>query len=174
MALSRLSPKSISSSPATSSSSLSRIYGHLRQFNVDAPTQTSFAVPTPPESFGDTNLTHSVSPQMETLSGWPDDVMLAIAEISALAHWKSMERIKGTLNYRDLIHWGDDTEQRLRHCHRHPGYTCGPPTNALRNRKAPTTSSDKARNATSKSPPRRTCEKCGPILTTFTTLLTTT
>ncbi|KAJ3995807.1 fungal-specific transcription factor domain-containing protein [Lentinula boryana] len=62
----------------------------------------------------DTNLTHSVSPQMETLTGCPDDVMLAIAEISALAHWKSMERIKGTLNYRDLIHRGDDIEQRLR------------------------------------------------------------
>ncbi|KAJ3739273.1 fungal-specific transcription factor domain-containing protein [Lentinula detonsa] len=75
----------------------------------------------------DTNLTHSVSPQMETLTGCPDDVMLAIAEISALAHWKSMERIKGTLNYRDLIHRGDDIEQRLRQRPETPIFEEDPP-----------------------------------------------
>ncbi|KAJ3748662.1 fungal-specific transcription factor domain-containing protein [Lentinula detonsa] len=75
----------------------------------------------------DTNLTHSVSPQMETLSGCPDDVMLAIAEISALAHWKTMERIKGTLNYRDLIHRGDDIEQRLRQRPETPIFQEDPP-----------------------------------------------
>ncbi|KAJ3791817.1 hypothetical protein GGU11DRAFT_803971 [Lentinula aff. detonsa] len=75
----------------------------------------------------DTNLTHSVSPQMETLSGCPDDVMLAIAEISALAHWKTMERIKGTLNYRDLIHRGDDIEQRLRQRPETPIFEEDPP-----------------------------------------------
>ncbi|KAJ3810977.1 fungal-specific transcription factor domain-containing protein [Lentinula aff. lateritia] len=62
----------------------------------------------------DVNPSHPQALPMETLTGCPDDALLAIAEISALAHWKSMERIKGTLNYRELIHRGDIVEQRLR------------------------------------------------------------
>ncbi|KAE9399793.1 hypothetical protein BT96DRAFT_965533 [Gymnopus androsaceus JB14] len=51
--------------------------------------------------------------QMETLTGCPDDAMLAIAEVSALAHWKTMQRCQSTLNYRELIRRGDEIEQRL-------------------------------------------------------------
>jgi hypothetical protein len=52
--------------------------------------------------------------QMETLSGCPDDAMLAMAEISVLAHWKRIERQKGTLNYRELIRRGDEIERHLK------------------------------------------------------------
>lgn len=62
----------------------------------------------------ESSLTHSVSIQMEALTGCPDNAMLAIAEISVLAHWKTMERLKGTLNYRELVRRGDEIEQRLR------------------------------------------------------------
>ncbi|KAF5337924.1 hypothetical protein D9758_013109 [Tetrapyrgos nigripes] len=53
--------------------------------------------------------------QMDLLTGCPDEAMLAIAEVSALAHWKSAEHRKGTLSCRELIRRGDDIEQRLRH-----------------------------------------------------------
>ncbi|KAK7463447.1 hypothetical protein VKT23_006798 [Stygiomarasmius scandens] len=52
--------------------------------------------------------------QMDLLTGCPDEAMLTIAEVSALAHWKSAEHRKGTLSYRELIRRGDDIEQRLR------------------------------------------------------------
>lgn len=52
--------------------------------------------------------------RMETLSGCPDEVMLAIAEVSALAHWKATELRNGSLSYRELIRRGDALEQRLR------------------------------------------------------------
>ncbi|KIK66589.1 hypothetical protein GYMLUDRAFT_157062 [Collybiopsis luxurians FD-317 M1] len=52
-------------------------------------------------------------PHMEALTGCPDDALLAIAEISTLAHWKSTERRNGTLNYRELVRRGDEVEKRL-------------------------------------------------------------
>ncbi|THV07272.1 hypothetical protein K435DRAFT_848222 [Dendrothele bispora CBS 962.96] len=59
-------------------------------------------------------VSETSSLQMDSLTGCPDEAMLAIAEVSALAHWKSAERRKGTLSYRELIRRGDDIEQRLR------------------------------------------------------------
>jgi len=53
--------------------------------------------------------------RMDLLTGCPDEAMLAIAETSALAHWKATELRNGSLSYRDLIRRGDDIEQRLRH-----------------------------------------------------------
>ncbi|KAJ3834979.1 fungal-specific transcription factor domain-containing protein [Lentinula raphanica] len=73
------------------------------------------------------DLNFSQTTQMEALTGCPDDAMLAIAEISTLGHWKSMERMKGTLNYRDLIHRGDEIEQRLRQRPNTPIFEEDPP-----------------------------------------------
>lgn len=53
--------------------------------------------------------------RMDLLTGCPDEAILAIAETSALAHWKATEQRNGSLSYRDLIRRGDDIEQRLRH-----------------------------------------------------------
>jgi hypothetical protein len=52
--------------------------------------------------------------QMELLTGWPDDALLGISEVSALAHWKAAEQRKGSLSMRELIRRGDEIEQRLR------------------------------------------------------------
>jgi len=49
-----------------------------------------------------------------SLTGCPDAAMLAIAEVSALSHWKVAEQRKGCLSVRELIRRGDDIEQRLR------------------------------------------------------------
>jgi len=55
--------------------------------------------------------------RMEALSGCPDEAMLGIAEVSALAHWKATEQRSGSLSFRDLVRRGDAIEQRLRkHC----------------------------------------------------------
>jgi C6 transcription factor Pro1 len=55
--------------------------------------------------------------QMELLTGWPDDALLGISEVSALAQWKAAEQRKGSLSMRELIRRGDEIEQRLR---KHP------------------------------------------------------
>jgi hypothetical protein len=52
--------------------------------------------------------------RMDSLTGCPDDVMLAIAEVSALAHWKAQEKQNGCLSMRELIRRGDAIEQQLR------------------------------------------------------------
>ena len=52
--------------------------------------------------------------RMDALSGCPDEALLAIAEISALAHWKSTELQSGSLSMRELIRRGDAIEQELR------------------------------------------------------------
>jgi len=52
--------------------------------------------------------------RMDSLTGCPDDVMLGIAEISALAHWKTQEQQNGCLSMRELIRRGDAIEQQLR------------------------------------------------------------
>jgi Fungal specific transcription factor domain len=52
--------------------------------------------------------------RMESLSGCSDDVMLAIAEISALAHWKDTVSSNRSLSVRQLVRRGEEIEQRLR------------------------------------------------------------
>ncbi|KAI0671466.1 fungal-specific transcription factor domain-containing protein [Trametes maxima] len=52
--------------------------------------------------------------RMDALTGCPDEALLAIAEISALAHWKAQELQAGSLSVRELIRRGDVIEKELR------------------------------------------------------------
>jgi C6 transcription factor Pro1 len=52
--------------------------------------------------------------QIEQVTGFSDDVLYAIAQISTLANWKSREFISGRLSVRELIRRGDAIEQSLR------------------------------------------------------------
>ncbi|OBZ72174.1 hypothetical protein A0H81_07617 [Grifola frondosa] len=52
--------------------------------------------------------------RMDALTGCPDEAILAVAEISALAHWKATELHGGSLSVRELIRRGDQIEQQLR------------------------------------------------------------
>nr|GAT54590.1 predicted protein [Mycena chlorophos] len=52
--------------------------------------------------------------RMDTLTGCREEVLLGVAEVSALAHWKAEQKRKGTLSNRELIRRGDEIEQRLR------------------------------------------------------------
>ncbi|KAF8206156.1 fungal-specific transcription factor domain-containing protein [Mycena galopus ATCC 62051] len=52
--------------------------------------------------------------RMDSLTGCPEEVLLGIAEVSELSHWKATEKRKGSLSNRDLIRRGDEIEQRLR------------------------------------------------------------
>jgi len=52
--------------------------------------------------------------RMDLLSGCPDEAMLAIAEVSALAQWKTSQLHNGSLSYPELIHRGTAIEQQLR------------------------------------------------------------
>jgi hypothetical protein len=52
--------------------------------------------------------------RMEGLTGVPDEVLLAMANISGLAAWKSQELRNGSLSVRELVRRGDDIEQHLR------------------------------------------------------------
>jgi len=52
--------------------------------------------------------------RMENFAGLPNNILLGIAEISALSHWKASEISKGSLSYRELVHRGDEIEQLLR------------------------------------------------------------
>ncbi len=52
--------------------------------------------------------------RMDSLTGCPDEALLAIAEISALAHWKASELQSGSLSVRELIRRGDIIEKELR------------------------------------------------------------
>jgi len=54
--------------------------------------------------------------KMDLLTGCPDGAVLAIAEIAALAHWKTTEMRNGCLSIRELIRRGDLIEQELK-CH---------------------------------------------------------
>jgi hypothetical protein len=63
----------------------------------------------------DADVLHSL--RMDLLTGCPDEAMLAIAETTALAHWKASEQRNGSLSFRELIRRGDDIEQRLRRHH---------------------------------------------------------
>jgi hypothetical protein len=60
------------------------------------------------------NLDDSYELRMDSLTGCPDDVILGIAEVSALAHWKAQEQRNGCLSMRELIRRGDAIEQQLR------------------------------------------------------------
>ncbi|KAG5646966.1 hypothetical protein DXG03_001689 [Asterophora parasitica] len=64
---------------------------------------------------GDSDGRHAL--RMDLLTGCPDEAMLALAEITELAHWKATEQRDGTLSFRELIRRGDDIEQRLRQHH---------------------------------------------------------
>lgn len=55
--------------------------------------------------------------RMEILTGCPNEALLGIAEVSALAQWKTSEKRKGTLSVRELVRRGDEIEQRLRQSH---------------------------------------------------------
>ncbi|RDX57055.1 hypothetical protein OH76DRAFT_1394812 [Lentinus brumalis] len=52
--------------------------------------------------------------RMDALSGCPDEALLAIAEVSALANWKNQELQSGSLSVRELIRRGDAIEKELR------------------------------------------------------------
>lgn len=51
--------------------------------------------------------------RMDQLTGCSDGVMLAFAEISALAHWKLQEQRSGTLSIRDLVARGQAIERMM-------------------------------------------------------------
>lgn len=50
---------------------------------------------------------------MESLTGCPDDALLAVAEMTALADWKVMEQRNGSLSFRELVRRGEQIEERL-------------------------------------------------------------
>jgi hypothetical protein len=51
---------------------------------------------------------------MDFQSGCPDEVMIAIGEVSTLAEWKASELRTGSLSVRELIRRGDGIERQLR------------------------------------------------------------
>ncbi|KIY69100.1 hypothetical protein CYLTODRAFT_421025 [Cylindrobasidium torrendii FP15055 ss-10] len=51
---------------------------------------------------------------MDAVIGCPDEALLCLVQVSALAHWKMSEQRKGTLSVRDLLRRADDLEQSLR------------------------------------------------------------
>ena len=50
---------------------------------------------------------------MDILTGCPDEAMMAIAEISSLAHWKAAQLRNGCLSYVELVQRGTAIEQVL-------------------------------------------------------------
>jgi len=60
----------------------------------------------------DREIPHTL--RMDALTGCPDEAMLAIAEVSALAHWKASQLRIGCLSYPELIRRGTVIEQQLR------------------------------------------------------------
>ncbi|KAJ7885888.1 fungal-specific transcription factor domain-containing protein, partial [Mycena olivaceomarginata] len=57
---------------------------------------------------------HSGEIRMDSLTGCSEEVLLGIAEVSELSHWKAAEKRRGSLSIRDLIGRCDEIEQRLR------------------------------------------------------------
>jgi C6 transcription factor Pro1 len=51
---------------------------------------------------------------MESLVGCPNEALLALAEVSALSHWKTQEKCTECLSVRMLAHRGNRIEERLR------------------------------------------------------------
>lgn len=52
--------------------------------------------------------------QMHLMTGCPDEAFLAIAEVSSLSYWMSLEDERGCLSLRELARKGNEIEQRLR------------------------------------------------------------
>jgi hypothetical protein len=50
----------------------------------------------------------------ESFTGFPDEILYAMAQTSELAYWKTQESLKGTLSTRELIRRGDAIEQGIR------------------------------------------------------------
>ncbi|PFH52943.1 hypothetical protein AMATHDRAFT_55813 [Amanita thiersii Skay4041] len=63
-------------------------------------------------SFRNKDSSHKI--QMEAFAGLTNEILLGIAEINALSHWKLLEKNKGSLSYRELVRRGDSIEQLLR------------------------------------------------------------
>ena len=64
-----------------------------------------------------TKATFSTGPLgslFESFTGFPDEILYAIAQTSELAFWKSQESMKGTLSTRELIRRGDAIERVIR------------------------------------------------------------
>ncbi|KAH8100968.1 fungal-specific transcription factor domain-containing protein [Cristinia sonorae] len=62
--------------------------------------------------------------RMDSLTGCPDEALLAIAEIAALAHWKSTEIRNGCLSIRELVRRADLIQRDLKtylDCEKPPG-----------------------------------------------------
>ncbi|KAF7355806.1 Zn(2)-C6 fungal-type domain-containing protein [Mycena venus] len=57
---------------------------------------------------------HNGEIRMDSLTGCSEEVLLGIAEVSELSHWKAAEKRRGSLSIHDLIRRGDEIEQRLR------------------------------------------------------------
>jgi len=55
--------------------------------------------------------------------GCPDEAMLAIGEVSELAHWKVSQLRKNSLSYSELIRRGTAIEQQLRRYQTDPSET---------------------------------------------------
>ena len=70
-----------------------------------------------------------------SLSGCPEEVLLAIVDVSELAHWKAQEMRNGRLSMRALIRRGDSIEQQLRQ-HSDP-QTAFPELNQIQTPKLP-------------------------------------
>ena len=58
--------------------------------------------------------------RMDILTGCPDEAMLAIAEVSALASWKASQLRNNCLSYPELIRRGTKIEQQLRGSQNYP------------------------------------------------------
>lgn len=58
--------------------------------------------------------TNQLGSLFESFTGFPDEILYAIAQTSELAFWKSQESLKGTLSTRELIRRGDAIEQGIR------------------------------------------------------------
>ena len=56
----------------------------------------------------------SYNMRMDELTGCPDSILLAFAEIAALAHWKAREQRNRTLSVRELIIRGAAIERAVR------------------------------------------------------------
>ena len=64
----------------------------------------------PKTAFG----TSQLGSLFEPFTGFPDEILYAVAQTSELAFWKSQESLKGTLSTRELIRRGDAIERGIR------------------------------------------------------------
>ena len=71
--------------------------------------------------------TGQLGPLFESFTGFPDEILYAIAQTSELAFWKTQESLKGTLSTRELIRRGDAIEQGIRQVQETTATSCGLP-----------------------------------------------